>query len=744
MKTTISAWIVLLFAAGLVLPSVTFSQDTQPGAKKSDDLVHSAEFVRKKLDELLATMSDVASLLEKTDPEAAKILRQTVIYAQQEDVVNKIDEVKRLLRQGLDQAAEAGQSEVIGDLTHMLRLLEGARSDLSETDERLAELRVVRNRLAALLVRQKVEEARSRAVLAKQQIDADSRALLEKLQQLIERQKALRNETGKLPEPSRTVNIISKLHRALLRLTRTQRLLNDSAAKANLARLPVLAEAQRKLLEQTKEAIRELSEPAESESLVKSLSQAAAKARSHCQASITSMRKSAKALEASNKTQADPPAAQALHELTLAENTLAEAVKSLLSKTPAEELAGAQNRLADDTRKLKDIAGSLAEKAGLDPEKLPPSDLPKAARHMDRAVEALEHQDPPPAQAEQTKAIQALQAELDRAKQLREKALARAQARLDAEEQKDIAKRIDKTAETMKKGRDGKSMPGQPSAVKAGQCSGKAGKCLSQSQCDAAGANQQQNESAKNLQEALDALDEEIKKLERLSKAEKLASIAERLEKALERQKACTKQTRAAYDARAKTDPPYDRPAQQKLAELATVEGDLAAEVESIRAMLKKEGTTVVFPAVLGDVKQDLLDVQKSLNEFDPGSLTRATQKDIEQTLEELLESVRKELSKGPGRGMGGGGGGCCKPPLIPPIAELRMLRMKQLRVNRNTKRLDELTRTGNLPDERRQTEHTKLTRRQEQVLELVRDIRAKMKKENQSINPIPPSEENP
>ena len=40
--------------------------------------------------------------------------------------------------------------------------------------------------------------------------------------------------------------------------------------------------------------------------------------------------------------------------------------------------------------------------------------------------------------------------------------------------------------------------------------------------------------------------------------------------------------------------------------------------------------------------------------------------------------------------GGGGGGGGGGKPPLVPPLAELKMLRIMQRDVNVRTKRVDE------------------------------------------------------
>ncbi len=752
MKRTRTTLILILLSACIAGPGYAPAQTPPPGAKQSEDLAHSAEFIRKKLDELLATMSDVATLLEKTDPEAARILRQTVVYAQQEDVVTKIDEVKKLLRQGLDQAAETSQAEVIGDLTHMLRLLEGAQSDLTETDERLAELREVRKRIADLLRRQEAEAARTRAVTAKEKIDKDSQALLETLQKLIQQQKELKEKTGKLPDPTAAVKKLSELHAAVERLRKTQKLLNDAAVKAAMARLPVLAEGQRKLLEQTKEVAEQLAAAGKDASLREALqaaggdTKAVDKAASHTKAAGEPMQQAAGAMEASNQSKAAAPSREALQELTAAEKALAEAIRTLAAKTPAAELADSQSKLAEETKAIQDAAEAIAATAGVDATKLPAPNLPHASENMAKATGALEHQSRDPAQAEQTEALKALENELARAEELRRRAMENAQAKLDAAEQNAIAEQIDKAAESMKNGRDGKAMPGQPSAAQAGKSASQAGEALSQS--DAAGANQRQNETSENLREAMKSLDDEIEKLQRRSKAEKLASISERLGKVLEQQKACTKQTRALHDARAKADSPIGRAEEQTLTELAGVEGELSVEIQSIRDLLRKEGTTVVFPAVLGDVKRDLLDVKSWLAEFDAGPLTQATQEEIEHTLEELLESVHEELSKGPGKGSGGGGGqpggGQGKQPLIPPIAELRMLRMKQLRVNRNTKQLAEMVSAGTLPDNKQAAEYKKLAGRQGQVLSLVRSIREKLQKDDRNINLTPPTEEQP
>ncbi len=81
-----------------VSPGVLGQDKPATGEKGSDDLVHSANFTKQKFEELLAAMSDVARMMEKTDPEVARILRQTVDHAQREDVADNMEDVIRSLR----------------------------------------------------------------------------------------------------------------------------------------------------------------------------------------------------------------------------------------------------------------------------------------------------------------------------------------------------------------------------------------------------------------------------------------------------------------------------------------------------------------------------------------------------------------------------------------------------------------------------------------------------------------------
>jgi hypothetical protein len=234
------------------------------------------------------------------------------------------------------------------------------------------------------------------------------------------------------------------------------------------------------------------------------------------------------------------------------------------------------------------------------------------------------------------------------------------------------------------------------------------------------------------MEKALQELEEEVAELERRSKMEKLATIEERLEKVLEQHTAQVAETKKAFASRQESSPHYDRQARQQLAGASKGETSVAKDVEVVRKMLMDEGSTLVFPDALRDVATDLGIVAERLDAQQAGATTQRIQQDISETLTELIRAVREELSKGPGRGKscgpGGKGGGGKKKPLIPPIAELRMLRLQQVRIARGTSRVDAQRLRKELTDAEAKTQSRRLAVQQQKIVDLSAKIAAKMK----------------
>src|SRR5262249_32529559 len=104
--------------------------------------------------------------------------------------------------------------------------------------------------------------------------------------------------------------------------------------------------------------------------------------------------------------------------------------------------------------------------------------------------------------------------------------------------------------------------------------------------------------------------------------------------------------------------------------------------------MLEAEGSAVAFPEVFKQVREDMKHVQRRLGVIDTGVVTQAIEKDIIDTLKEMIEALKKarqelDNQKNPPSNS--------PPPppqdqkLLDQIAELKMIRSMQIRVNSRT-----------------------------------------------------------
>jgi hypothetical protein len=741
-RTTILACVVLLATTAWAQPA-TDADDAEAGK----ELVDSAKFIQQKFDSLLMAMSQVAAALEESQPEVAKILRQTVAHAQREDVSQKLDRVVERIQKGLDEAAQKGQTDVIGDLKKMLRILEGSLTEESETDKLLAERRATAERLRGLLAKQRAEERTTRAAAFAKEMDQDTAALIAALQTMIAKQKKLAATTETLPKQPAALAELDALRKELRKQVEDQDKLATATAKAGVSQLPLISRSQ-KALETAATALAKRMTAAAPKA---GAGQAAvAKAAKHVEWAKSEMANASKALSKNRSDRATGPQGQASADLRAALKSLDKAIAQMAKGSEAAKAAGEQGKLADQAKGLSGKSASLAEKAGVDMEKAdapagdkdaaaeeknkadaPAGDMDAAAKEMKTAADRLEASDKKPAGDAQKKALSELEKELRRAKELRRRAMAKAKKKLDAAKQNKIATDADETSKRMSKDSQGKPMAGA-GAMKRGskKASSAAGKM---SAGNPGQANKDQKDATDEMEKALQELEEEVAELERRSKMEKLATIEERLEKVLEQHTAQVAETKKAFASRKESSPHYDREARQQLAGASKGETSVAKDVEVVRKMLMDEGSTLVFPEALRDVATDLGIVAERLDAQQAGATTQRIQQDISETLTELIRAVREELSKGPGRGKAGpggpgGGGGGKKKPLIPPIAELRMLRLQQVRIARGTRRVEAQRKRKELTEGEAKTQSRRLAVQQQKIVDLAQKIGEKMK----------------
>ena len=346
---------------------------------------------------------------------------------------------------------------------------------------------------------------------------------------------------------------------------------------------------------------------------------------------------------------------------------------------------------------------------------------------MEKAAQELGDRRREPAVEQQKKAIAELEDQKYKIGELKRRIEEKAAKPMDkqAGEQGELADRTEKLGKQMG---DQDKTPGQPSVSSASKSMAGASKQLGKGK--AGEANEDQKKAIEDLQKAREELADAIEQEQEIAQAEQLAKIDQLLQKILDRQVKISASTKAVHGHRAAKKPHYRRPEQLKLTEMSNGEGRLAADIKRIRDMLLKEGNTVVFPEVLREVRGDLQDVQKLLSSQDAGPFAQGLQQEIERSLQEMIDAIRKELAERRRKQQGGGGqcqGGGGKQPLVPPIAELKMLRTLQLGINRRTRLLNKQQEAKQVAGEKAAAEHKKLGERQESVRKMAESLKEKM-----------------
>jgi hypothetical protein len=128
--------------------------------------------------------------------------------------------------------------------------------------------------------------------------------------------------------------------------------------------------------------------------------------------------------------------------------------------------------------------------------------------------------------------------------------------------------------------------------------------------------------------------------------------------------------------------------------QLARQEDEIALEASRAIMLLREEGSAIAFPEAVEQMRDDMRIVVARLERTDVAELTQAIEREIIDALEEMIDSLQKEMEKNkdkkkdeppPKEGQPQ------DPPLVDQLAELKMLRTLQLRINHRTKRLGRL-----------------------------------------------------
>lgn len=240
----------------------------------------------------------------------------------------------------------------------------------------------------------------------------------------------------------------------------------------------------------------------------------------------------------------------------------------------------------------------------------------------------------------------------------------------------------------------------------------------------------EQQAAEEELKKAVAELEEILKQLREEEIEQTLADLSTRFRKMLEMQlkvnEATSQLVKIPADKR-------NREVDLQSTRLASDEQKILREAEKALTLLGDEGSSTAFPATVEQLCQDMQQIVERLASVKIDSITVGLEEEVVETLEELIAALDLEMkereekkqqeqeSPSPQQEPG-------EDPLIDQIAELKMIRSLQIRINRRTERLAKLLQdpddpVGQANSADLESALLELSRREADVFRITRDI---------------------
>jgi hypothetical protein len=210
----------------------------------------------------------------------------------------------------------------------------------------------------------------------------------------------------------------------------------------------------------------------------------------------------------------------------------------------------------------------------------------------------------------------------------------------------------------------------------------------------------------------------------------RLASLRTRCERMLELQTEVYEATVPLHrDIAGQPGQAATRTQQQKAIQLGDREGEVHKDADAAVRLLEEDGTVVAFLEVFRQVRDDVGHVERRLARADVGTVTQSIETDVIDTLKEMIAALKKAQRppEPPSDGRHGepppDPGPRPERPLVDQLAQLKMIRSMQLRVNRRTQVYGEQYPGEQAADPEVRKELKNLAERQSQVGKSAADL---------------------
>ena len=201
------------------------------------------------------------------------------------------------------------------------------------------------------------------------------------------------------------------------------------------------------------------------------------------------------------------------------------------------------------------------------------------------------------------------------------------------------------------------------------------------------------NDASKKQSQAIAKLEEARRKLEEILRQLREEEIERLLAKLEQRCRFMLAIQIEVYEGTVRVDKAIgtnpdkkaSRAEEQRALQLSDREEVIVLEANKAIGILEAEGTAVAFPQMFEQVRDDAKNVARRLSKADVGTVTQVIEQDIIAALKDMIEALKKAQQDLKSQGQ--------SPPgqpqnqkLIDLLAELKMIRAMQIRVNSRTK----------------------------------------------------------
>jgi hypothetical protein len=205
------------------------------------------------------------------------------------------------------------------------------------------------------------------------------------------------------------------------------------------------------------------------------------------------------------------------------------------------------------------------------------------------------------------------------------------------------------------------------------------------------GAAEKQEQAVRELEQAKAELEEILRQLRQEEIARTLAMLEARFKKMLQMQIEVHEGTQRLDQV-----PEAERTHDQEIesSRLSGRELQIVVEADKALVLLREDGTAVAMPEAVEQMRGDMQQVVDRLSQAKVGQITQSIEQDIIAALKEMIEALKKaqkdqdNKKKQPQQQQDGQPQ---DPPLVDVLAELKMIRALQIRVNSRTDRYSKL-----------------------------------------------------